>query len=230
MREPNFIRPIRSPRATRLPFVDAADDAPRQHADDLPEDDRSARRCSIQISFSSLSFERFLVGRQELARPVVDARDAAVDRRAVDVHVDRRQEDGDLLPVARRAPTARRSVRRSSPAVGRRDDDARRRRAPCARDRGRSRRRTRRAAANAAAQPRRRRRGERGGRHQRAGDERISRAIDFHGRQRSETRKGRTPRVTERRVRPLRRTCPGSAASHRRRLGRRGAAGAMFSI
>ena len=42
MREPNFMMPKRSPARTSAPGVDAADDAPRQHADDLPRDDRLA--------------------------------------------------------------------------------------------------------------------------------------------------------------------------------------------
>ena len=42
MRDPNFIKPMRSPRVSALPFADAADDPPRQHADDLPHDDRLA--------------------------------------------------------------------------------------------------------------------------------------------------------------------------------------------
>ena len=46
----------------------------------------------------------FVVGRKKLPGPIVDRGDAAVDRRPVDVNVHRRQEDRDLLPVARRRP------------------------------------------------------------------------------------------------------------------------------
>ncbi len=56
MRDPNFIRPIRSPARRASPPRDAAHDAPRQDADDLPEDDRPPS-WSIQTSFSSLSFD-----------------------------------------------------------------------------------------------------------------------------------------------------------------------------
>ena len=80
MREPNFIRPMRSPRSTTSPRFDAADDPPRQHADDLAEDDRPAVALDPDL-VQLVVVRRFLVGRQELARPVVDARDAAADRR-----------------------------------------------------------------------------------------------------------------------------------------------------
>ena len=42
MRDPNFITPNRSPRCTIVALAHAADDAARQDADDLPDDDRAA--------------------------------------------------------------------------------------------------------------------------------------------------------------------------------------------
>ena len=74
MREPNFMRPMRSPRSTVSPFVNAADDSTGQDADDLPEDDRPA--VALDPDFIQLVVVgRLLVGRQELAGPVVDPGD-----------------------------------------------------------------------------------------------------------------------------------------------------------
>ena len=42
MREPNFMMPKRSPRATVLPAVEPGDDAAREDPDDLPADDDGA--------------------------------------------------------------------------------------------------------------------------------------------------------------------------------------------
>ena len=76
MRDPNFIRPIRSPRPTTVSFTYAAHDAPRQDADDLPEDDRPA--VVVDPDFVQLVVVRALVERrQETARTVLDASHAS---------------------------------------------------------------------------------------------------------------------------------------------------------
>ena len=125
MREPNFIRPKRSPACTVVAFADAADDAARQHADDLAERRRCGPRDRPRARCARSGAPRFgAVGRQEAARLVGDAGQRAPVRDAVDVHVHRRQEDADLLPVALGGD--RRLARARRPSPGRRPATARR--------------------------------------------------------------------------------------------------------
>ena len=104
MREPNFITPKRWPRPTVSPACDAADDAPRQDADDLAEDDRRAVVIDPDLG-PLVDARRSRAGRRAGTAPAGRSTlvTRARHRRAVDVHVDRRQEDADLLPVTRRA-------------------------------------------------------------------------------------------------------------------------------
>ena len=121
MRDPNFMSPKRSPATTWVPG------ATRQtiRRASMPTScrattSRSPRR--IQSSFRSFSCGRLgLVGRQELARRVLDAFDDTRERDPVDVHVERRQEDADLLPLAWRRHARFGRARHHDPAVGRRD-------------------------------------------------------------------------------------------------------------
>ncbi len=106
-----------------LPFLDAADDAPGEDADDLAEHDR--RAVGIDPDFVELVLVRARVIRgQEAARPVLDARDPPFDRRPVDVDVERRQEDGDLRPPARRRRPLLGGPGDHHPAIRRRHDEA----------------------------------------------------------------------------------------------------------
>ena len=97
MRDPNFISPIRSPRSTRSLFLNAANDATCEDADDLSNDDRLPLVVDPQL-VQFILIRRGVVGRQELARAVFDAGDRAVDRRPVDMDVERGQEHRHLLP------------------------------------------------------------------------------------------------------------------------------------
>ena len=102
---------------------DAAHDAARQQADDLAEDERPSVALDPQL-VQLVVVRRFLVGRKKRSRPVVDARDAAADRRPVDVHVERRQEDGHLVPVSGRRPRLVGGSSRHHRAISRRHDHA----------------------------------------------------------------------------------------------------------
>src|SRR6185312_14820703 len=75
-----------------LSFVDPADDAAREHTDDLPHDDRLS--IPIDPELVALVLAGVLAVRgPELSRAILDSRDASLVRRAVDVDVERRQED-----------------------------------------------------------------------------------------------------------------------------------------
>ena len=100
IREPNFIRPIRSPVASRWPGAGAGDDPPGQDADDLPEDDGAVAVAQPQLAALVPVRGLLAVGGQEAALAVGALDDLAAVRRAVDVHVDDGEEDADLLPVA----------------------------------------------------------------------------------------------------------------------------------
>ena len=86
-----------------LTFADPTHDPARQDSNHLPEHDGLS--VVVDPDFIQLVVVRpFVVGRQKLAGAIVDARDTAGDRRAVDVHIHRRQKNRDLLPRPGRRP------------------------------------------------------------------------------------------------------------------------------
>ena len=125
MREPNFMMPKRSPARTCVA------DAARGRRRGAPGCRRSAaRRSSGRRDRSRSRCARWpppaswrYAGRNLPGR-VADAGDASRRRDAVDVHVHRRQEDADLLPLARRRDAG--LGRRRRPSRGRRPATARR--------------------------------------------------------------------------------------------------------
>ena len=120
MRDPNFMIPNRCPRATVMPGPEAADHPAREHADDLPENNRLPRVLDTDFAALVLYARAAVVGGQEPPGTVRHIDHPTTDRRTVDVHVERRQEDADLLPAPfrRRARVGGPGVQ--DPAVGRR--------------------------------------------------------------------------------------------------------------
>ena len=104
MREPNFMMPKRSPRATCWPTVEPGHDAAREDADDLPATTTAAVVVEPDLGPLVVRARLVAVRGQELAGMILDAGDAAIDGRAVDVHVHRGQKDADLLPLPGGAP------------------------------------------------------------------------------------------------------------------------------
>ena len=121
MREPNFIRPKRSPVCDRLALAHAADDAARQHAHHLAEHHRAALALDPQLGALVLGAGLGAVGGQEAARLIGDAGQRAPVRDAVDVDVHRRQEDADLLPVPGGGDRRLAGAGHHHPPVGRRE-------------------------------------------------------------------------------------------------------------
>ena len=120
----------------------AADDAAREDADDLPRDDRLPAVIDPDLAALVRRAGVVAIGRQKAARRVADVRDAPGRRDAVHVHVHRRQEDADLLPVAGRRAGATAPAGDEHAAVSRRQrPDGLPRGSRCDRDRGRRRRR-----------------------------------------------------------------------------------------
>jgi hypothetical protein len=79
-----------------------AHDAPREDADDLPKDYRQAAVINPHLApFVRRRGIRVICG-QEPALAKSDFRDSAGNRAAVDVHIGRRKENADLLPLAGR--------------------------------------------------------------------------------------------------------------------------------
>ena len=178
-------------RARPAPFADAADNPPRQHADDLADDDGAAVAWSIQISFSSLSFDRSSnAGRNVPGRYSMRVMRPDTGERLMCTSIGERkmvtcsQSPGgahrpSLGPAIMMRPSAGDTTRPASCGtlpLGVAEEI--REEPPSSGEPG----------APAVAPGR----SKAGGRHQRGGDERIPGAIDFHDRQRSEHRRART--------------------------------------
>ena len=120
MREPNFISPMRWPvlqHVARAAPGSPPGARPGRRSGGRP---RGAPRPSTRVAqgdLAALVLGRALepVGRVPLAGAVGDLLHAAGVRRAVDVHVEERQEDADLLPVARPGRRRPGPARRTSP-------------------------------------------------------------------------------------------------------------------
>ena len=115
IRDPNFISPIRAPASERVARLRRgrrrAAPARRRPAARRP----SAPSWSIQISECSFRCASWRYAGTKRARHVVDARHPAGHRRAIDVHVEQRQKNRHLLPVARRRLVRRAPDPRASP-------------------------------------------------------------------------------------------------------------------
>ena len=150
MRDPNFMMPKRCPAFDALPLVHAADDAPRQDADDLAADDGLA--AVVDPDLVALVSARRLgaVRRQETAR----RSDSPASRRPLTGMRLTWTSIGErkmliCCHVPGRGGLRLRVRRDHHPTVGRRDDVIRCRPSSDGQDRGRSRRKTRRGRAAA---------------------------------------------------------------------------------
>ena len=153
MRDPNFMRPTRSPARDMLSRLHAAHDPAREHADDLPEHDGCA--VVVDPDLCPLIVARLRpVGRQETSGLVLDARSTRPETgvRLMCTSIGDRKI-AICSHVAWAAPQVRRGTRNHDAAVGRRQTRRSDRLARCGRDRGRSTVKKPPSAANGAAQP-----------------------------------------------------------------------------
>ena len=96
--------------------------SPGEDADNLAKDDGDALVIDPDLAALVGGGGIAMVGREVLAAAEIHFRDPSRNRRPIDVHVDRRQEDADLPPLSRRCGGGLRGTRDQHPAVCRREN------------------------------------------------------------------------------------------------------------